>query len=149
MAVLGIVDFRETLSDNAGSVPVGMARLCASAEDKAQLCRHPHNHALTATRSSDQVVIMVTAILLGHKSRTYSYRYKCVEGVTGTLEEMVGTGMYVWDTRAMIPVEVCTAKKVCSAKSSGGGGGGGGGSGDEVMAEIVAVSVVTKMKFRS
>lgn len=64
---------------------------------------------------------------------TYPYTHKCVNAVIETLYEMLGAGMYVWDTRAMIVMEARATKNASSGDNDGGGGGDdgdGGGSCD-------------------
>lgn len=86
---------------------------------------------------------------------TYPHIYKCVEGVPETLEEMMGGGMYVSGTRAMVSVKSRATKKDSSLKCVGGGGSSPrtsvgvsnvGGDGDK---ETVSVRVVMTMKFKS
>lgn len=59
------------------------------------------------------------------------FKYKCIDRVTETLDEMVSSGMYVWDTRAFVPVQYRVTKKAGSGKSSSSGsvGNGVGGNG--------------------
>lgn len=62
------------LKDTRVSIRACNARLRTSAEDQSQLCLYPHNHALLATPSLDQVVITRAAILAEHKSRTFLFK---------------------------------------------------------------------------
>lgn len=60
-------------------------------------------------------------------------------------EEMVGTGMYVRDTRAIVPLKFRATKKVSREKSGRGGVGGGNGgcgSGQMELVELVELVVV-------
>lgn len=67
------------------------------------------------------------AILQHQNSRTYSFEYKCIYIVPDTLDEMLGSVMYVWDSLATMTVQPRATKKLCSWKRGSGGGGCNGG----------------------
>lgn len=119
-------------NETGGSILVGKVRQGVSVVDQSQLCRHLHNHALPATPSWEKVVITRGAILSQHYSRNYAFKYKCFDGVPETSDDVMDSGMYVSDTRAMVRVHSRAKKKMGSGKSSSAccrGGNGGGGCG--------------------
>lgn len=57
---------------------------------------------------------MSAVLLREQKSKDYPFKYKCVGGDLETLEEVVGSRTYLWDTREIVTVKSSAMKKVGS-----------------------------------